>query len=229
MAYLLELFRDPGVAAFGLENALFVVGNQFIEVVAPVEKNTAASRYLDHRGGDGGYMVITQCDDHEPRRKRVESLGIRVVHSFHVPGLYHGMQLHPRDTGGSFLEIDQQLGTDSHELDGPWMPAGKDWHRGPKSSLFTGIAAAEVQCDEPEFLAARWSEIIETAPHEHSAIELDNAWLRFVACEDGRPEGLGGIDLMCTDPQSILRKAQAQKCRTGELQVMICGMRMNLV
>ncbi len=58
-AQLLDLracFRDPGVARFGLENALFAVGNQFIEVVAPIEENTAASRYLDRRGGDGGYM-----------------------------------------------------------------------------------------------------------------------------------------------------------------------------
>ena len=57
-------FRDPGVAFFGLENALFPIGNQLLEVVAPVEENTAGGRYLDRRGGDGGYMVITQCDDH---------------------------------------------------------------------------------------------------------------------------------------------------------------------
>ena len=34
-------FRDPGVAFFGLENALFPIGNQLLEVVAPVEENTA--------------------------------------------------------------------------------------------------------------------------------------------------------------------------------------------
>ena len=28
--------RDPDVAAFGLENALFALGSQFLEVVAPV-------------------------------------------------------------------------------------------------------------------------------------------------------------------------------------------------
>ena len=32
-------FRDPGVGVFGLHNALFPVGNQFIEVVAPNDPN----------------------------------------------------------------------------------------------------------------------------------------------------------------------------------------------
>ena len=49
-------FRDPGVAHFGLENALFPIGNQLLEVVAPVQENTAGGRYLERRGGDGGYM-----------------------------------------------------------------------------------------------------------------------------------------------------------------------------
>ena len=46
-------FRDPGVKTFGLENALFPVGNQFIEVVSPIQENTAGGRYLDRRRGDG--------------------------------------------------------------------------------------------------------------------------------------------------------------------------------
>ena len=58
---------------------MFPVGNQFLEVVAPVKDATAAGRYLERRGGDGGYMVILQCDDHGPRKRRVEELGIRRV------------------------------------------------------------------------------------------------------------------------------------------------------
>ena len=101
--------RDPGVGSFGLENALLPIGNQLLEVVAPVRENTAGGRYLERRGGDGGYMVITQCDDHAPRRARVEELGIRIVGQFENPEFRH-MQMHPRDTGGSFFEIDEQIG-----------------------------------------------------------------------------------------------------------------------
>ena len=67
-------FRDPGVSYFGLENALFPLGNQLLEVVAPTKEGTAAGRYLDRRCGDGGYMVITQCDYHPSRRAEVSSL-----------------------------------------------------------------------------------------------------------------------------------------------------------
>ena len=34
--------RDPAVGKYGLENALLPVGTNFLEVVAPVEANTAA-------------------------------------------------------------------------------------------------------------------------------------------------------------------------------------------
>ncbi|HTI54640.1 MAG TPA: hypothetical protein VMC04_10435, partial [Verrucomicrobiae bacterium] len=42
--------RDPGVGKFGLENALFPVGDSYLEVVAPVRDGTTAGRYLDRRG-----------------------------------------------------------------------------------------------------------------------------------------------------------------------------------
>src|SRR6185312_14507856 len=138
-------YRDPGVARFGLENALLPVGNQFLEVVAPTEEGTAGGRYLERRGGDGGYMVITQCDDHAPRRKRVEELGIRIVTQFEVPGHFRNMQLHPKDTGGSFFEIDQEVGEHANDEDGPWDPAGgADWKAGQRLDVVTGITAAEI-------------------------------------------------------------------------------------
>ena len=97
-------YRDPGVAAFGLENAVFPIGRQFLEVVSPVREGTAGGRYLDRRGGDGGYMVILQCDEHGPRKRRAAELGIRKAFEHDEPE-YRIMQLHPRDTGGSFLEF----------------------------------------------------------------------------------------------------------------------------
>src|SRR5262249_61654247 len=60
-------YRDPEVAAFGLENAVFPVGNQFLEVVAPVREGTAGGRYLDRRGGDGGDMGGPPGGDPAPR------------------------------------------------------------------------------------------------------------------------------------------------------------------
>jgi hypothetical protein len=66
-----EPFRDPGIAAFGLHNAVMEVGDTFLEVVSPVRPDTTAGRYLERRGGDGGYMVIFQVDDLAAARARI--------------------------------------------------------------------------------------------------------------------------------------------------------------
>ena len=223
-------FRDPGVGRFGLENALFPIGNQLLEVVAPTREETAGGRYLERRGGDGGYMVITQCNDHAPRRARVKALGVRVVNHYDS-GEFRNMQLHPKDTGGSFFEIDERVGRGAHDRDGPWEPAGKDWQRARRLERVTGILAAEVQCDDPQKVAARWSEIAEiplSDAERHPTLPLDGASVRFVPCTDGRPEGLGGIDLACADKAAILAAAEARGAVTGDDQVSLCGMRINL-
>ena len=72
-------FHDPGVGEFGLHNALMVVGDQFIEVVAPTRPGTTAGRLLDKRGGDGGYMAIFEVDDLDAREARLTAAGVRVV------------------------------------------------------------------------------------------------------------------------------------------------------
>ena len=225
-------YRDPAVATFGLENALFPVGNQFLEVVAPTEANTAAGRYLERRGGPGGYMVIHQCDDHVPRKRRIAELGVRTVFDRDMDE-YSLMQLHPKDTGGSFLEIDEQRGTRAHEPDGPWHPAGPDWWAGRRTDRVERIAAAEIQAAEPREVAKRWAEITEIAlsstPEGDPQLILDNATLRFVPCLDERPEGLGGIDLRCTDRVAILAAAGRHDAVTGDNQITLCGMRMNLL
>jgi hypothetical protein len=196
-------FNDPAVATFGLRNAVMPLGHQFVEVVSPIRDGTAGGRYLERRHGDGGYMVILQTDLHAERKRRVAELGVRTVLQ-HDGAEYCIMQLHPADTGGSFLEIDEQIG--GEDLDGPWEPAGPDWQRARRTDAVTGIAAAEIQSPDPERLATRWSEILERpldALGRSFTIELDNATLRFVEATDGRGEGLGGIDVIAaptTDP-----------------------------
>jgi len=223
-------YRDPTVSAFGLENAVFPVGRQFLEVVAPVREGTAAGRYLERRGGDGGYMVILQCDEHAPRKRRVGELGIRKAFEHDEPN-YRVMQLHPRDTGGSFLEIDEQVGGEA--MDGPWQPAGPDWRSAVRTGVVSGIAAAELQTPGPAALARRWSEILEVAiggDAAHPAVlRLENASVRFVEDHDGRGEGLGGVDLVTTDRSHALASAERHGRRVGDDLVLVCGVRFRLV
>ncbi len=223
-------YNDPGVGRFGLENALLPIGNQLLEVVAPTEEGTAAGRYLERRGGDGGYMVITQCDDHAPRRRRVEELGIRLVTQFERHG-FQNMQLHPKDTRGSFFEIDCQL--DGMEPDGPWEPAGENWQRCRRTDVVDAIIAAEIQTEDVAEVAARWSEIAQidllADPLGRPLLPLENAVVRFTAPGDGRPEGLGGVDLHAADRARALSRAEARGRRVGDDLVVVCGTRFRLV
>ena len=60
-------YRDPAVGYFGLENALLPVGNQFLEVVAPIREQTAGGRYLEKRGGGGARDQVTGRRDPDLR------------------------------------------------------------------------------------------------------------------------------------------------------------------
>ena len=226
-------FKDPDVAVFGLENSLFPVGNNFIEVVAPVKENTAAGRYLKRRNGDGGYMVICQCDSHATqlaRKERAAALNIRVAWEHESKG-FHAMQLHPADTGGAFFEIDWDA---KGEPEGNWMPAGgAGWTSARRTEVVTAYTAVEMQSADPRGLADRWSKIAElplrTDAHGRIELPLDNAAIRFVEASDGRGEGLGGIDLVVGDRQRLLEAAERRGLRKAADQVDICGTRFYLV
>lgn len=221
---------DPNVGKYGLENRLLPIGNQILEIVAPTQPDTAAGRYLDRRGGDGGYMVITQCDDHAPRKQRVAELGVRVANTIHH-GDFHGMQLHPKDTGGAFFEIDFQGGGDAP--DGPWEPAGSNWKSAVNTDVIDAIVAAELQSPEPRRLATTWSGIAEIALEENSAkeaeMQLENARIRFVQERDGRGEGLSGLDVRAVDAERALDAARTARCPVEGRTITVCGTRFRLV
>jgi hypothetical protein len=219
-------FNDPGVATFGLENAILPVGSQFVEIVAPVKEGTAGGRYLERRGGDGGYMVITQAEDHAARRQRVAELGIRTVLEFEEDGHYRCMQLHPADTGGSFLEIDWNEGWETPG--GDWAPAGKKWRDAVRTDVVDAITAVEVQSEDPRRLAERWSEIVELDLGDRDGtpvLELDNAEVRFVEASDGRGEGLGGMELRAVDAERALAAATERGLVSEDGTVVLGGMR----
>lgn len=223
-------YRDGNVRKYGLVNALMPIGASFLEVVAPVEEGTAAGRYLERRGGDGGYMVILDCDDIERRRRRMGEIGVRIANPLSYE-TYTGLQLHPRDTGGCMLELNHTTGGAS--LDGPYHPAGPHWRAAVRNDVTTALLAAEMQSPDPAALAARWSEIIERPVSRAAAGEpqilLDLGAIRFVRDDDGRGEGLGGVDLHAANPRRIVDAAARRGCRVDGDVVTVCGTRFRLV
>ena len=141
------------------------------------------------------------------------------------------MQLHPADTGGSFFEIDWDQSNDPR---GNWSPAGgTDWVPHIKTDVVSAIKAAELQSPDPEALAKRWSAIagvpLQTDAADSLEMRLTNASIRFVEETDGRGEGLGGMDIEAADPQKLLQAAGDRGMKISDTQVMICGVRFNMV
>ena len=230
-----ECWRDPAIREIRLDHTLIPIGNQILECVSPLpgEHGTAAGRYLERRGGDGGYMVIMQVPQasYPSYRERVDAMSIPVIAEPGEDGKGHGMQLHPREVPGAISEI--RWNVDEERRDGDWWPAGANWQRVKRTEVVDGIRAAEVQTDDPAALAARWGEVLNEPVTADAAgnprLALDDSDLRFVPARDGRGEGLGGLDISATNPEKALANAEAAGCRSGENLITICGLRLRLV
>jgi hypothetical protein len=150
-------YADPGIAKFGLRNAVYAVGDTFLEVVAPVRDGTTAGRYLDRRGGDAGYMAIFQLADLDAARARLTALGIRVVWQDDRPDI-SGTHLHPRDVPGAIVSLDAARPPES------WHWAGPEWTGGAPAYEPGGITGLTVAATDPPAVAQRWAEVLGLSP-----------------------------------------------------------------
>ncbi len=172
-------YHDPGVAQFGLHNALMVIGDQFLEVVSPTTEGTTAGRLLDKRHGDGGYMAIYECDDLDDRMAHLAEHDVRIVWEGDYSTI-RGRHLHPRDTGGALVSIDQPV------PNGSWTWAGPEWHAHRDDSVVAGIAGVTVGANDTAAMASRWTEL-----NINRAVAFADA--------GERGEGIDGVDLVATD------------------------------
>jgi hypothetical protein len=196
-------YRDLGVAEFGLDNAVFVFGDQFVEIVSPTRAGTTAGRLIERRG-DCGYMLILQTDDFERELARFERLRVRRVWAKDLDDI-RATHLHPKDIGGAIVSIDQ-----------PTPPASWRWG-GPQWKLQDGRAAQQrvvgvtVGADDPVAMAARWGQVLGLGtPAAHGATQrlvLDGGWVDFERA-DARGEGITGYTLAVAGRDTALQRAR---------------------
>lgn len=147
------VFRDPGVAEFGLHNTLMLVGDQFLEVVSPTRPGTTAGRLLDKRAAEvTGYMVIYEVNDLDARTAAITEAGVRVVWQLDLPDI-RGRHLHPADVGGAIVSVDEPLPP------GSWRWGGPHWQAYSHTDVVTSIAGVRISADDPAAMAARWRSI----------------------------------------------------------------------
>jgi len=201
LAELLALdppFRDPGVAEFGIDNAVFAFGDQFVELVSPVRAGTAAGRHLDRRG-EGGYMLILQTDAFDGARARLRALGVRTVWEKTLPDI-RAMHLHPKDIGGAIVSIDEPAPPAS------WRWGGPSWRVQDGARGRQRVVSVTVEAAEPRAMAARWAEVLgRPAAMPHAAamrVALDGGAVDFVDARE-RGEGIAGFVLRVVDAAAV--------------------------
>ena len=207
-------YKDPGVGEFGIENSVMAIGDTFLELVSPVDSNTATERYIDRRGGDCGYMIIVQVEDITAQRAWTDQLGVRAVWETSRPEVtaYH---VHPKDVSGAILSFDQMTPPES------WLWGGPEWQQYPASNAST-ILAVDIQSPDPAAMAARWSEVF-VRPAENHVLALESGEIRFVRAEDQRGVGVAAIDLATNDAGAVTEAASRLNLPVQDNEFQICG------
>jgi hypothetical protein len=149
-----EPFADPAVAYFGLRNAVFAIGDTFLEIVSPVEDGTAAGRLLDRRGGDTGYMAMFAVPDVAAARARAADLGVREVFEVDLDDIAEA-HLHPADMRGAIVSVSEPRPASS------WRWGGPDWAKRSSRGSLAGITVAVA---EPDTVRERWAAVIGRLP-----------------------------------------------------------------
>ena len=213
-------YDDPGVGAFGLCNSVMAIGETFLEVVCPKEEGTTASRLLERRGGDGGYMVLCLVNDIKTVSRRIENLDMRKiweadreeVSAFHI---------HPKDIGAAIVSFDEMRPSDE------WLWAGPGW-RDRKSSHVGRITAVDVQADDPEAIATKWAAAFGRNYHLEGDVlrmPLDDGEVRFLEAADGRGDGVAAVEFSVTNRAAIMSAAENHGLSWSGDEIIVCGTR----
>lgn len=206
--------RDDFEQEFGLRNAVFTVGDTFLEVCQPLRRDAPTARFLAAQGGDAGYMACIQVDDLHQVDERLADAGIRVAYAFDRRNINGGIasarHLHPRDTGGTFFTIEQP------DPPASWPYAGPAWHLHRRHRVVKSLAAVEVAAADPGAVLERVAAAAGTTC-DPSGIDFGGVRLRASSAPTGTPDRIIGIDLAASDLD-----------RVGEEHV-IAGTRFRLV
>ncbi len=202
-------YPDPGVGEFGLKNAVFALGDQFLEVIVPVTPDAPARRFID-RFGEGGYMAIFQTEDLAGARTRLDNAGIRRVWNIDLDDIA-ASHVHPADVGGAILSLDEAHPWNS------WRWGGPDWQKNAVPGAITGMLA---QSPKPDDMGLKWATILGTAYLEIRRIETRDGHVNFRQSET---PGIPEFHVRVEDKNAALERARALGVSVSETGFDLAG------
>ena len=222
LRYVLGLgdgFVDPGVAEFGLTNGVFSLGDQFLEVVVPVQDNTAAGRFLARSQGVGGYMAIFQTDNLERVRQTADARGIRRVWNIDLPEI-SASHLHPADIGAGIVSIDEA------RPEGTWRWGGPNWESTAKPGVLKRLDVVAV---DPEAMSEKWGAVLNVAPMKVGPgiwqLELSGGAIHFIK---GDRDHLSAYQIAHPDAVACLKRAAERGLACEGESLVFAGVRIDL-
>ncbi len=107
----MEIAHRETVASQGVEAVLLDVGDGHVELLRPLESDTAVGRFLE-RSGPGLHHVAYAVPDIDAALVKVRAAGLRLIDAEPRPGIRDSRVafLHPRSTGGVLTEIVEPAG-----------------------------------------------------------------------------------------------------------------------
>lgn len=214
-----EGFVDPGVAEFGLTNGVFSLGDQFLEVVVPVQDNTAAGRFLARSQGVGGYMAIFQTDNLERVRNSADAHGIRRVWNIDLPEI-SASHLHPADIGAAIVSIDEARPA------GSWRWGGPNWESTAKPGVLKRL---DVVAIKPAAMSEKWGAILNLAPAQIGPdvwqLELSNGAIHFIK---GGRDHLSAYQIAHPEAAACLERAAERGLACEKDSLLFAGVRLEL-
>ena len=213
-----QSYADPEIIYFGLDNRLYTLGDCFLEVVSPVLPNTAAGRFLDRRGGDGGYMVIVQVENLSQEQVRLADTGIRTVFA-DDRGNAKAIHLHPKDVPGAIPSLDEMSPPES------WLWAGDRWEQ-RAGRYVRGILAVEIRSLDAKATGQCWAEAygIELMSAGNGfRLEMGGTEMRFTPDAAAAEPALMSIDFDAVDLNAICAAADGLGLERDGRVVTVCG------
>ncbi len=207
---------------FGLINAVLPIGDQFLELLQPVDQEHSGWRYLRKRG-PGFYMLIFEGDEGLRAKSEAEAAGIPVVWTADNDR-FVSVHFHPRATAATLVSVD------TSKVPNGWPAAGPDWRDHVCTDVVTGIhvfriAGPSIEAMRAPFVklfnfqcerrAPRGDTDVERARVAHSGTYLDfvaptsdKAHLAAWLAEHG--PGPSGIELQVKSLDDVVARADAR-------------------
>ncbi len=232
-------FPDPGVAEFGIDNAVLAFGDQFIEVISPNQAGTACGRHLD-RHGDSAYMLLLQTDDFAREKARWAALGVRTIWDTAFDDIT-AAHLHPKDVGCALVSVDEPRPAAS------WRWGGPDWTVAPGAAGRQRIIGIELQATDAQATAQRWAQVFDlpapTASQQSWRLQLQGGFVDVKTANaatggdsnsDGAAPsisgvaGVAGFTLAVADPAAVLAAARSAGLPQSEQYFDVLGARIQI-